>query len=77
MRKIKKRKGKVIQTITAWRYSCDDKPFEFIEEGKNYGELVVKEVLLKTKKLLTILSPSCPCGGGCKPQKIRIVVEEV
>lgn len=69
-------KEKIIQTIIAWRYPCEPKPFKWMAcETLDFtmnGSRIVKLKITKEK-----LEHNCPCGKGCKPQKVRIIVEEV
>ena len=55
-------KDRIIQIITAWRYPC---------EGKIRRNGVMSVL---SKKTLVSLRPLCPCGKGCKPEKIKIIV---
>jgi len=62
---------KVIQTITAWRYPCEGERLRW--EGVN---MLHWDGVFKLKKVLRLYNKNCPCGKNCKPQKVRIVVEE-
>ena len=92
--KEKLKKGKIIQTITAWRYPCE-KVIEYIDIGADlpcftkdghycgslpweWKHFEISRNIQPTRKLLLKESGyGCSCGKGCKPQKVRIIVEEV
>jgi len=63
-------KGKIIQTITAWRYPCQQ-IFYFIEDIEGNKVLEADYRIGKRRKDLREI---CPCGKGCKPEKVKIVV---
>jgi len=65
-------KSKTIQTVTAWRYPCEGEKMHWEEANVLYWYGV-----FKFKKLLRYYGATCPCGKNCKPQKIRIIVEEI
>ena len=72
-----KKKSKIIQTITAWYYPCrKKKPFEFGGQGYLWigDEWIMrnKRELEKYYKHFTL--QKCPCGKGCKPEKVKIIV---
>jgi len=68
---------KIIQTITGWYYPCSKKIFEWDKTGK-FLDVCLDTSVYKTKKdLEEAYENKCFCGKGCKPQKIRIVVEKI
>ena len=69
---------KIIQTITAWKFPCrkaywTEHPYS--NEPDYLGSIyrTKKDVRLESK----LYKNNCPCGKGCKPQKVRIIVKEV
>ena len=71
------KKRKIIQTITAWWYPCYFKVFYY---APLYDELDFRNIrpITRTKRqLIQASNGKCFCGKGCKPQKIRIIVEKV
>jgi len=55
--------GKVIQTISAWKYPC----------GKIYWTEHYLAGIYRTKKEAR-KKIFCDCGAGCKPEKVKIIV---
>ena len=64
-----KKKNKIIQTITAWKYPCG-KVF-WTRFPYNVDPDVLTGVY-RTKK--EALKEFCRCGGNCKPEKVKIIV---
>ena len=68
---------KALQTITAWRYPCRKIKWTKVFYPFLWVPAYITGVYKTKWRLFIEEGHECPCGKGCKPQKVRIVVEKL